>query len=263
MSALISQRTSGRSEIKVFTSKEAVGAAAAEAAASFLVRALREREEAHLIVATGNSQLETVKCLAQTRDIEWSRVEVFHMDEYIGIPSGHPASFRRWIKEKLADIVHPGLVRYIEGDAADLQEECTRYGGLLSGTPIDVCLLGIGENGHLAFNDPHTADFNDPMVMKFVTLDDISRRQQVGEGHFPSLADVPTQALTLTIPTLMKSEHIVCSVPERRKAEAVRNALQGPITPRCPASLLRTHPQVGIYLDVDSASRLDDFATSA
>lgn len=263
MSALVSQRTSGHSEIKVFTSKEAVGAAAAEAAAASLQRALQVRQKARLIVATGNSQLETVKSLAQFPNIDWSRIEVFHMDEYAGIPSVHPASFRRWIKEKLADVVHPGQVHYIEGDAVDPQEECARYGGLLSGAPIDVCLLGIGENGHLAFNDPHTADFNDPMVMKFVTLDDMSRRQQVGEGHFPRLADVPTRALTLTIPTLMKSEHIVCSVPERRKAEAVRNALQGPITPRCPASLLRTHPRAGIYLDVDSASRLDGFATSA
>ncbi|MGH9401739.1 MAG: glucosamine-6-phosphate deaminase [Terriglobia bacterium] len=263
MSALVKQQTSGGAEIKVFASKAAAGVAAAEAAAMSLVRALQERQTARLIVATGNSQLETVRSLAQRRNIEWSRVEIFHLDEYAGIPSDHPASFRRWIKEKLVDLVHPGKVHYIEGDAANLQDECARYGQLLLAAPIDVCLLGIGENGHLAFNDPHTADFNDPLVMKLVTLDDVSRRQQVGEGHFPTLGDVPIQALTLTIPALMSSRHLVCSVPERRKAEAVRNALQGPITPQCPASLLRTHRQAGIYLDLESASLLDGVTNSA
>lgn len=262
MSAMVMQGTSGRAEIKVFESKIAAGAAAAEAAASSLARALQERETARLIVATGNSQLETVKCLAQALDIDWRRVEVFHMDEYAGIPAEHPASFRRWIKEKLVDIVRPGRVHYIEGNAASLQDECARYGDLISAAPIDVCLLGIGENGHLAFNDPHSADFSDPLIMKIVTLDDVSRRQQVGEGHFPAFADVPAQALTLTIPELMRSGHIVCSVPERRKAEAVENAVHGPITTRCPASLLRTHPRAEIYLDTDSASRLEGFATS-
>lgn len=257
------QNTAGKAEVQVFDSKAAVGAAAAAAAAASLQRALQARQKARLIVATGNSQLETVKSLARIPNIDWSRIEVFHMDEYAGIPSAHPASFRRWIKTKLVDLVHPGEVRYIEGDAASPQEECARYGRLISNAPIDLCLLGIGENGHLAFNDPHAADFNDPMVMKIVMLDEASRRQQVGEGHFPALSDVPRQALTLTIPTLMKSEHIVCSVPERRKAEAVKNALEGPIATQCPASLLRTHPQTTIFLDVESASLLGGSANSA
>lgn len=257
------QNTAGKAEVQVFDSKAAAGAAAAAAAAASLQRALQVRQKARLIVATGNSQLETVKSLAQFPNIDWSRIEVFHMDEYAGIPSVHPASFRRWIRAKLVDLVHPGEVHYIEGDAANLQEECARYGRLISNAPIDLCLLGIGENGHLAFNDPHVADFNDPLVMKIVMLDEVSRRQQVGEGHFPTLSDVPQQALTLTIPTLMKSEHIVCSVPERRKAEAVKNALEGPVAPQCPASLLRTHSQTTIFLDIESASLLEGSANSA
>lgn len=258
MNSPLHQQVSGSAQVKVFPSKAAAGAAAAEEAAESLLRALAHHNHARMIVATGNSQLDTVGALSRRNGIDWSRVEVFHMDEYIGLTSGHPASFRRWIKEKLVDSVHPGQVHYLDGDAVDCHAECARYGQLLMAAPIDVCLLGIGENGHLAFNDPHVADFHDSQVVKPATLDLACRRQQVGEGHFTNLDEVPKQALTLTIPTLMRSEHIICSVPERRKAEAVRNAIHGPLTPECPASLLRTHPHASIYLDLESAALLDE-----
>lgn len=258
MNSPLHQRTVGCAQVRVFPSKAAAGAAAAEEAAGSLLRALARRNAARMIVATGNSQLDTVNALSRWDGIDWSKVEVFHMDEYAGLPGDQPASFRRWIKEKLADFVHPGQVHYIDGGAADSGAECARYGQLLMAAPIDVCLLGVGENGHLAFNDPHAADFDDPLVMKLVTLDLACRRQQVGEGHFKNLEEVPREALTLTIPALMRSEHVICSVPERRKAAAVRNAILGPLTPQCPASVLRTHPRVSIYLDIESASLLDE-----
>lgn len=263
MSSILFERTAGYAEIKIFPSKRAAGEAAGEAAANALAGALRDGGKARIIVATGNSQLETVNALAQGPGIDWRRVEVFHMDEYAGLPGGHPAGFRRWVKEKLVDRVHPGEVHYIEGDAPDLEQECARYAQLLCAAPIDLCLLGIGENGHLAFNDPHVADFSDPLAVKRVTLDEVCRQQQVGEGHFPSPADVPAQAVTLTIPALMRAERIICSVPERRKAEAVRQALEGPVAEQCPASQLRTHPRATIYLDAESASLLTGSASPA
>ena len=245
-----------QARVEIFESKSAMGPAAAFQAAALLRAAIREQGRARIIVATGNSQLEAMKTLVVAPDVDWNRVEVFHMDEYAGLSDKHPASFRLWIKTRLADFVHPRIVHYIAGDAPDLAEECRRYGGLLMESPIDVCLLGIGENGHIAFNDPHVADFNDPAVVKLVELDERCRQQQVGEEHFASLDGVPREALTLTCPALMRSRHMICCVPERRKAEAVRNALEGPVSPACPASLLRTHPQATIYLDAESASLL-------
>ncbi len=247
----------GRARVRIFSTKAEAGAAAAAEAEEVIKHALTRRKTARIIVATGNSQLDTVNALSQSQGIAWDKVEVFHMDEYIGLGQDHPASFRRWVKQRLVDVVRPGQVHYLDGNAADPDTECRRYAQLLTAAPVDLCLLGIGENGHLAFNDPHVADFNDPLIVKQVTLDVACRQQQVGEGHFASLDLVPQQALTLTIPALMRSEHLICSVPERRKAEAVRNALSGPLTPHCPASLLRTHPRATIYLDADSASMLD------
>ncbi len=245
----------GCAEVEVFETREALGAAAAEAAAVALKEALAHGS-ARLIVATGNSQLETIANLTRKPGIEWSRVEVFHMDEYVGLPGGHPASFRRWIEEKLTKVAHPGRVNYLDGNAPDLAAECARYASLLRAADIHLCLLGIGENGHIAFNDPHEADFKDPLDVKLVTLDAACRRQQVGEGHFRSLEDVPTRALTLTVPALLRAERLIASVPERRKAEAVRKAIRGPLSPACPASVLRSHPQAAIALDLESASLL-------
>ncbi|MBC7256990.1 MAG: glucosamine-6-phosphate deaminase, partial [Chloroflexi bacterium] len=213
-------------------------------------------EEAAIIVATGNSQLRFMEALRQRQDIPWGRVRVFHMDEYCGMSADHPASFRRYIREKLTDWVHPLAFYEIQGDAPDLEAEMARYTALLRQYPPDVCVMGIGENGHLAFNDP-PADFTTDKTIHIVTLDHACRMQQVGEGHFATLDDVPKQALSLTIPALMAPKHLLVVVPERRKAQAVRAALKGPITPECPASILRRQPHAVLYLDLESASLLD------
>jgi glucosamine-6-phosphate deaminase len=251
-----------QARVEIYASNSALGKAAAANAVAILRDAIRGQGGARMIVATGNSQLAVVQSLVLAEDVDWSRVEVFHMDEYAGLPEDHPASFRRWVRTRLAEQVHPRAAHYIMGDAPDPAGECRRYAALLMEAPIDLCLLGVGENGHIAFNDPHVADFHDPEVVKVVELDDRCRLQQVGEGHFASLADVPRRALTLTCPALMRARHLICSVPEKRKAEAVRNALEGPLSPACPASLLRTHPQATIYLDRDSASLLSHSSRS-
>jgi glucosamine-6-phosphate deaminase len=178
------------------------------------------------------------------------------MDEYVGISPEHPASFRRWLRDHLACVVHPGAVHLLNGDAPDIDAECRRYAALLAEGPVDVCFIGFGENGHIAFNDPHVADFDDPLMVKRVAMDERCRMQQVGEGHFPNLAAVPPEALTLTCPALMRAEHWICSVPDRRKAEAARNAIEGPIGPHCPASLVRAHPDAAVYLEPESTSLL-------
>lgn len=257
MSINVPNLLAGRARIRIFPAKASAGAAAAAEAAEALRLALAHRHAARIIIATGNSQLHTVNALGQAEGIAWERVEVFHMDEYIGLSKDHPASFRRWVKERLVDVVHPGRVHYLEGDSPNPGAECARYAQLLTAAPVDLCLLGIGENGHLAFNDPHVADFSDPLVVKQVSLDLACRAQQVGEGHFTSLDQVPRLAMTLTIPALMRSDRLICSVPDQRKAVAVKNAFSGPLTPQCPASLLRTHSQASIYLDAESASLLD------
>jgi glucosamine-6-phosphate deaminase len=246
----------GSLTVRVFADKQDLGAAAAGQAGSILERRIRENGAARIILSAANSQLETIDSLVKLPEIDWRFVEVFHVDEYVGLPASHPASFRLWVKTHLVDRVQPGAVHYLAGDAPDADGECQRYGALLASKPIDVAFLGFGENGHIGFNDPHEADFADPQAVRRVTLDEKCRRQQVGEGHFPDLAAVPTEALTLTCPTLVSARAIVCSVPDRRKAEAVKNALEGPIAPSCPGSIIRTHVQACLYLDRESASLL-------
>jgi len=245
-----------KARVIVFLSKQEASRAAAQEAASLLRRSLAERGSARIVVGTGNSQEDMVRTLVEGPHLDWGRIEVFHMDEYVGMPAEHPASFRRWLKTHLVDIVHPAKVNFISGDAADLPRECERYAELLHAAPIDICFIGFGENGHIAFNDPGVADFHDPLSVKRVTMDERCRQQQVGEGHFPSLEAMPREALTLTCPELFRAEHWICTVPDQRKAEAVKNALTGPVTEACPGSLVRTHPAAAVYLDVDSASLL-------
>jgi glucosamine-6-phosphate deaminase len=245
-----------KAHVYVYSTRQDTSEAAALAAASTLRSALALRGSARIIVGTGNSQVEMIDALVRSPELDWSRVEVFHMDEYVGMSAENPASFRRWVKTHLVEIVHPGKVNGLAGDAADLLAECERYAALLHAHPIDICFLGFGENGHIAFNDPGVADFHDPLAVKRVTMDERCRRQQVGEGHFPALDAMPAHALTLTCPELVRPEHLICTVPDQRKAEAVRNALTGPITEACPSSLVRTHPAAAIYLDADSASLL-------
>ena len=242
--------------VYVYPTKLETSQAAAREAASLLRSALAERGTARIIVGTGNSQDDMIAALVKEPDLDWSRVEVFHMDEYVGMPMEHPASFRLWLKTHLVDIVHSAQANYLAGDAPDFEQECARYADLLHTAPIDICFLGFGENGHIAFNDPGVADFNDPLAVKRVAMDERCRRQQVGEGHFPSLEAMPAEALTLTCPELLRARHLICTVPDQRKAEAVRNALTGPITEACPSSAVRTHPCAAIYLDADSAALL-------
>jgi glucosamine-6-phosphate deaminase len=245
-----------RALVNVYQSTQDAGQAAALEGANTLRRVIAERGSARVIVATGNSQQDMVATLVKLPDINWARVDVFHMDEYVGLSATHPASFRLWVKTRLVDVVHPRRVEYLNGDLPDLAGECCRFGKAIQSELPDLCFLGIGENGHIAFNDPHVADFNDPAVVKRVELDETCRRQQVGEGHFPNLDAVPYEAITLTCPALMSARHLVCCVPERRKAEAVRNALQGPISTSCPGSIVRTHGRAVIFLDLESCSLL-------
>jgi len=242
--------------VEVHASKPELGRAAGERAAALIRAALERRGRARLVVGTGPSQNWTIDALVSAPGLDWTRVELFHMDEYVGLPATHPASFRRFLKECLADRVKPGAVHYLKGDAPDADAECRRYAGLLGEAAIDICFIGFGENGHIAFNDPHVADFRDPLPVKRVAMDERCRLQQVGEGHFAGLDAVPPEALTLTCPALMAAEHLICSVPDRRKAEAVHAALEGPISERCPASLVRTHADAVLYLEPESASLL-------
>lgn len=242
-------------EVHILADPESAGAAAALAAAAHIRDTIATRGHARILVATGNSQLALIERLVQ-EPIDWGAVSVLHLDEYVGISADHPSSFRYWIKTRLADKTRPSAVYYIEGDAADLEAELNRYTRLLSEDLVDLAFVGFGENGHIAFNDPGVANRNDPLAIKRVALDVPSRLQQVGEGHFPDLASVPTHALTLTCPALLAARRWVCCVPEKRKAAAVAAALEGPISEDCPASFCRLHPRVDVFLDRDSSSLL-------
>ena len=242
--------------VRVLLDGEALAASAAADAAVLLRRAIEERGAAHAMFATGNSQLAFLDALVREPGVEWGAVVGFHMDEYVGIPAGHPASFRRDLRERLVERVPIGAFNFIDGDAPDPGAECQVYAELLREHPIDLCCLGIGENGHLAFNDPPVADFDDPLDVKIVDLDDACRRQQVGEGHFPDVDAVPARAVTVTIPALLRAATVLAVVPEARKREPVRRALEEPVSTACPASILRSQPHAVLYLDAESAAGL-------
>jgi glucosamine-6-phosphate deaminase len=246
----------GRAHVRIYPSREALGAAAARQAAGLIQDAIAQAGRARIVVATGNSQLDLIGALVRRQGIDWNRVDIFHMDEYVGISRDHPASFRKWVRTRVEEKVSPGSTEYLEGDVPDLDAEMARYARLLSAGPIDLAFVGIGENGHIAFNDPAVADFEDPLMVKRVVLDLDCRHQQVGEGHFENIDAVPREALTLTCPALFRARSWICSVPETRKAAAVRNALEGPVSTACPGSLVRTHPHAAVYLDSDSAALL-------
>lgn len=223
----------------------------------YLVNQLEIKDKVRAILATGNSQIQFLKTLSQKKGIDWSRIELFHMDEYLGIPEDHPASFRYYMKQKVETIVKPHQFHYLRGDAPEPIIECERYEKLLQEAPIDLCCMGVGENGHIAFNDPPVANFADIRWVKLVELDELCKMQQVNEGHFPDLESVPKYAYTLTIPALLSATKIICVAPETRKQSAVHNALKGPISSDCPASFLRTVPAATLYLDTDSATGLN------
>jgi len=246
----------GAAPVLVHAEVAAMASAAAEQAAEVLRAAVQARGVAHAMFATGNSQLAFVEELVtRTPDVPWRDIVVFHMDEYVGIGADHPAGFQRWIRERIVAPTTPRAAYYVEG-LGDPAAAASRYAELLVDHPLDLCCLGIGENGHLAFNDPPVADFNDPLDVKVVELEAACRQQQVNEGHFPDAASVPAHAITVTIPALLRAAQVLAIVPEARKAEPVHAALTGPVSTRCPASVLRTMPHVTIHLEQESARLL-------
>ena len=243
-------------QIHTETSKAALGLAAATTGAEAIRTAIRDRGAANIVIATGASQFEMLSALVRSAGLDWSRVTAFHLDEYIGMPSTHPASFRRYLKERFTDLLPTlGAHHFIEGDSPDLAGEIARLNLLIDLHPIDVTFAGIGENAHLAFNDP-PADFETQESYRVVELEERCRRQQFGEGWFPTLDDVPHVAISMTIAQIMRSKLVVLAVPDSRKAQAVRETLEGPITPMVPASILRRHPSCHLFLDHESASLL-------
>ena len=243
-------------QVVICNSKEELGRRAAADGAQIIRQAIETRGGANIVLATGASQLDMLAELTAKTEIDWTRVVAFHLDEYIGLPETHPGSFRRFLKERfVARLPQPLAQFHLVDGQTDPQAECERLGQLIAAHPIDVAFIGIGENGHLAFNDP-PADFQTEQAYIVVHLDEACRRQQVGEGWYATIEDVPKQAISMSIRQIMKSRNIVCSVPELRKAKAVAAALTGPVTPDVPASVLQQHPKATIYLDPESASLL-------
>ena len=247
----------GTMRVEVYPSRAAAGEAAARAAANAILELLQKREFVAVIFATGASQLDMLSALTGIHDLPWERILGFHLDEYIGISPDHPASFRRYLRARLTSKVKMKEFFEMNGSAVVPQQTCQQYAEKLRAADPQLCLLGIGENGHLAFNDPSVADFSDPLDVKIVQLDEACRIQQVAEGWFESVDKVPEQAITLTIPALMRVPRLIVSVPGSRKAAIVRRSLEDPISKLCPATILRTHPDATVYLDVDSAAELN------
>jgi glucosamine-6-phosphate deaminase len=242
-------------DIRILPDKRALGRAAAEEAASLLKDAIARRGQAQVVAATGASQFEFLEALTGTPGIDWKKTVFFHLDEYVGLADTHPASFRRYLRERIVDRVRPGAFHFIMGDAADPAAECRRLGALIRDRPIDVAFVGIGENGHLAFNDP-PADFETREPYLVVELDEACRRQQLGEGWFETLEDVPRRAISMSVAQILRCQRIVCVVPDARKARAVRDSVRGGVSPLRPASALQQHAATTVYLDPDSASLL-------
>ena len=203
-------------------------------------------------------QNEFLEALCAAPDIDWKRVTAFHMDEYVGLDAAAPQGFGNFLRARVFDRLPFGQVCYLNGNAPDIEAECSRYAGLLAQAPIDIVFMGIGENGHIAFNDPPVAEFDDPAAVKVVALDEVCRNQQVHDGCFADIGQVPTHALTLTVPTLAGAKHHLCIVPAPTKAKAVRDTLEGPVSTACPASILRTCPGAVLYLERESAQLLTE-----
>jgi glucosamine-6-phosphate deaminase len=242
--------------VSIFATRAEMGTAAGENAAQEIARVIQRNGAARVILASAPSQDELLERLVDAR-LRWSSVTLFHMDEYVGLSADHPATFRSYQHDHVLARIEPASFHGIAGEAPDLAAECERYTALLDEAPIDVVCLGIGENGHIAFNDPPVADFADPLAIKVVDLDETCRQQQVNDRCFPRLEAVPRQAITLTVPTLLKARALFCAVPGSRKAPAVRATLQAPISTACPASVLRRHPNAHLYLDQASAALID------
>jgi glucosamine-6-phosphate deaminase len=238
-------------KVRVYNDRQQLGAAAAADVSAHMKEVLGKKDRVRMVFAAAPSQNELLDGLARAEGLEWSRVTAFQMDEYMGIPGKSKETHRSFLKEKLFSRVKPGEVHFIDGQAPP-KEECDRYADLIGGGGIDIVCLGIGNNGHIAFNEPHAADFKDPQTVKAVEIDRVSIRQLTRTGPFARATDVPRFALTLTIPALMSGARLFCVVPGVSKREAVRQALQGSMTPQCPATILRTHPDCTLYLELDA-----------
>jgi glucosamine-6-phosphate deaminase len=242
-------------DVKILDSRLRLAEAASVEAAGIIRQAIAARSQAYLIAATGTSQFEFLDALVLQPDIDWARVNFFHLDEYVGLPKTHPASFRRYLQERIVERIQSCTFHFLNGDAPDPASECRRVGDLISRQTIDAAFVGIGENGHLAFNDP-PADFETQEPYLIVDLDEACRRQQVGEGWFESIEAVPAQAISMSIQQILKASNVLCVVPDRRKATAVRDCLELAVSPLHPASILQQHPRTTIYLDTESAALL-------
>ena len=242
--------------VKAFETRAEMGKAAALDVKACLLQLLEKKQTVNMIFAAAPSQNEVLAALVADIAIPWERVRAFHMDEYIGLPAGAPQAFSNFLTEHIFSLVNFKEVHLINSTAKDPEAECARYTALLQEYPTDIVVMGIGENGHIAFNDPPVADFNDPLAVKPVALDEICRQQQVNDGCFKTIDDVPKTAITLTVPTLMRASHLFCVVPAPSKARAVYNTLQGDVGEHCPATALRHHASASLYLDSDSAALL-------
>ena len=243
-------------QVKIFDTRDAMGAAAAADIAAAIRGLLQEKETINMIFAAAPSQLDMLHHLCNAQDIPWERINAFHMDEYIGLSPDAPQCFSNFLKTYIFDKKPFRSVNLINAGAQDPEEEASRYTKLLQENPVDIVCMGIGENGHIAFNDPHVAQFKDPKIVKAVGLDEVCRNQQVNDGCFASLEEVPKFALTLTIPALMAAKFQFCVVPARTKANAVKNTVLGEISEACPASVLRTKENAILYCDSDSSRLL-------
>ncbi|MGA0557609.1 glucosamine-6-phosphate deaminase [Larkinella sp. VNQ87] len=253
---MLSSSQTNQLTVRRFPTRALLGEQAAQAASERIRSLLAERETISIIFAAAPSQNEFLAALAPETAIDWSRIHAFHMDEYVQLPDEAPQRFGNFLKERLFDRVPFRSVNYLNGNAPDLAAECERYSSLLRQYPVDIVCMGIGENGHIAFNDPHVADFNDPVWVKVVDLDPVCRQQQVNDGCFDQLAAVPTHALTLTIPALMQAPHIFCMVPGINKASAVFHTLHSPVSETHPSTILRLHEAATLFIDDKSASQL-------
>jgi glucosamine-6-phosphate deaminase len=245
--------------VSVYPTRRSLGLASARAASAIIRAAIDKDGSAAVVFAAAPSQNEFLARLRADASIRWPRVAAFHLDEYAGLPASHPASFRRFLRERLMDHVPLAAFHQLAGDAPDLEAEANRYQRLLAEQPPGLVALGIGENGHLAFIDPGECDFEDTRDVRVVHLDDACRRQQVHDGAFQHVEDVPRRALSLTIPFFLRTPHAVVTVPGAAKRQAVRDALEGPVDPRCPASALRRLPGAALFLDRDSAALLERY----
>lgn len=242
--------------VRVFDSRKAMGNCAGQEAAEYIKELLQQREYINVMFAAAPSQNETLAALIADPDIDWSRINAFHMDEYVGLAPEHPAGFRNFLNRAIFGIKNFRSVNLINGNADDAWEEAARYSQLLKDYPLDVCMLGVGENGHIAFNDPPVADFDDEVYVKVVELEQRCRQQQVNDGCFETIDQVPTHALTVTIPGLTQATAMFCSVPAATKAEAIEHMVNDEISTACPATILRRHENAKLYVDQDAGERI-------